>query len=138
MPDNSAFRGYRNDQIGIGNEGNTSQVNEPGLYFDPVSEKESEVFHNAAADALVRMGWVRVEFDDEGNRLPTTFGRRPEDSPEVLKLRAELAAAQKALEEKNATAATGKTDEEKAEAKAKREAAKLVKAEADKNKKGEK
>ena len=44
MPDNSAFRGYRNDQIGIGNEGNTSQVKEPGLYFDPVSEKESEVF----------------------------------------------------------------------------------------------
>lgn len=138
MPDNSVFKGYRNDQIGIGNEGNTSQVNEPGLYFDPVSEKESEVFHNAAADALVRMGWVRVMFDDEGNRLPTTFGRRPEDSPEVLKLRAELAAAQKALEEKNATAATVKTDEEKAEAKAKREAAKLAKAEADKNKEGEK
>jgi len=102
MADQSAFRGYRPDQIGVGNEGNTSQVNEPGLYFDPVSEKESEVFHTAAADALVRMGWVRVMFDDEGNRLPTTFGRRPEDSPEVLKLRAELAAAQKALEEKNA------------------------------------
>lgn len=138
MPDNSAFRGYRNDQIGIGNEGNTSQVNEPGLYFDPVSEKESEVFHNAAADALVRMGWVRVEFDDEGNRLPTTFGRRPEDSPEVLKLRAELAAAQKALEEKNATATDVDAEAKKAEAKAKRDAAKAAKAEADKNKEGEK
>lgn len=101
MPDISAFKGYRPDQIGVGNEGNTSIVNEPGLYFDPVSEKEEEVFMPAAADALVRMGWVRVEFDEEGNRLPTTFGRRPEDSPEVLKLRAELAAAKKELESKN-------------------------------------
>lgn len=126
MADQSAFRGYRPDQIGVGNEGNTSQVNEPGLYFDPVSEKESEVFHTAAADALVRMGWVRVMFDDEGNRLPTTFGRRPEDSPEVLKLRAELAAAQKALEEKNA-----------AEAKADK-AAKAAAKKADKTKEGEK
>lgn len=138
MADISAFKGYRADQIGVGNEGNTNKINEPGLYFDPQSEKESEVFHTAAADALVRMGWVRVEFDDEGNRLPTTFGRRPEDSPEVLKLRAELAAAQRELDEKNATAATGKSDEEKAAAKAKREAAKLAKAEADKNKEGEK
>lgn len=101
MADISAFKGYRADQIGVGNEGNTNLINEPGLYFDPQSEKELEVFHTAAADALVRMGWVRVEFDDEGNRLPTTFGRRPEDSPEVLKLRAELAAAQRELDEKN-------------------------------------
>lgn len=100
MPDISAFKGYRPDQIGVGNEGNSSTVNEPGLYFDPVSEKEEEVFMTAAADALVRMGWVRVEFDEDGNRLPTTFGRRPEDSPEVLKLRAELAAARKELETK--------------------------------------
>lgn len=101
MADVSAFKGYRPDQIGVGNEGNTSQVNEPGLYFDPQSEKELEVFHTAAADALVRMGWVRIMFDEEGNRLPTAFGRRPEDSPEVLKLRAELAAAQRELDEKN-------------------------------------
>ena len=101
MPDASAFKGYRPDQIGIGNEGNTSTINEPGLYFDPVSEKEETVFMTAAADALVRMGWVRVMFDDEGNRLPTTFGRRPEDSPEVLKLRAELAATQRELAAKN-------------------------------------
>lgn len=101
MPDISAFKGYRPDQIGVGNEGNSSTVNEPGLYFDPVSEKEEHVFMHAAADALVRMGWVRVEFDEDGNRLPTTFGRRPEDSPEVLKLRAELAAAKKELESKN-------------------------------------
>lgn len=100
MPEISAFKGYRADQIGVGNEGNTSTVNEPGLYFDPVSEKESEVFHYAAADALVRMGWVRVMFDEEGNRLPTTFGRRPEDSPEVLKLRAELEVARKELAKK--------------------------------------
>lgn len=111
MPDISAFKGYRPDQIGVGNEGNTSTVNEPGLYFDPVSEKEEEVFMPAAADALVRMGWVRVEFEDTGKvdkdgnpimkRLPTTFGRRPEDSPEVLKLRAELAAAQQELAERS-------------------------------------
>ena len=97
------FKGYRADQIGVGNEGNTSKVNEPGLYFDPESEKEIEVFHRAAADALVRMGWVKVEFDAEGNRLPTVMGRRPEDSPEVLKLRAQLAAAQKELEKKQAS-----------------------------------
>lgn len=108
--DTDKFKGYRPDQIGIGREGNTAHINEPGLYFDPVSEKESEVFHTSAADALVRMGWVRVMFKDTGKvdeegkpimeRLPTTFGRRPEDSPEVLKLRAELAKAQKELDEK--------------------------------------
>lgn len=120
----TAFRGYRDDQIGVGNEGNTATINMPGLYFDPQSEKELEVFHTAAADALVRMGWVKVNFepvlDKEGNpklekdgtpkmrRLPTTFGRRPEDSPEVLKLRAELAAAQEQLKEKEDKKEQGK------------------------------
>ncbi len=126
MPDVSAFKGYRPDQIGIGNEGNTSKVNEPGLYFDPQSEKEIEVFHTAAADAVVRMGWVKVEFDEDGNRLPTTFGRRPEDSPEVLKLRAELAAAQKELEarQKSDEKADKKTPANKAEGKLKKEKSK--------------
>jgi hypothetical protein len=107
VEENKVFKGFRDDQIGIGNEGNPSGVNEPGLYFDPESEKELTVSHNAAADALVRMGWVRVQFDAEGNRLATTFGRRPEDSPEVLKLRAELAAAQRELENKNSPKPVG-------------------------------
>ena len=114
MTDNKVFKGFRDDQIGIGNEGNPAGVNEPGLYFDPESEKELTVSHNAAADALVRMGWVRVQFDAEGNRLATTFGRRPEDSPEVLKLRAELAAAQKELEENKQSADDGEVNTKEA------------------------
>ena len=81
-----AFKGYRDDQIGVGNEGNTSKVNEPGTYFDPESEKEIEVTHPAAADALVRMGWVMIR-DEHGNKVENRFSRRPEDSPEVLRLR---------------------------------------------------
>lgn len=102
------FKGYRDDQIGIGNEGNTVKINEPGVYFDPESEKELEVFHNAAADALVRMGWVRVNFDENGKRLPTLAGRRPEDTPEIIELRAQLAAAQAQLKTKAAQKAKDK------------------------------
>lgn len=97
------FRGYRPDQIGVGNEGNTSQVNEPGVYWDPVSDKTEEVFFRAAADALVRMGWVQCEVErDEDGRVtkvikPNYGGRRPEDSDEVLELRRKLAEANAAL-----------------------------------------
>lgn len=98
-----AFRGYRDDQIGIGNEGNTANINYPGVYYDPASEKELEVFHTAAADALVRMGWVEVEFEQNpdgtrGERIgPKGLGRRPEDDAEVIALRQQLAEAQAAL-----------------------------------------
>ena len=96
MPDNSVFKGYRADQIGVGNEGNTSKVNQPGTYFDPESENETTVFHTAAADALVRMGWIMIK-DRDGNKVENRFSLRPEDTPEVLKLREQLEAAQAQL-----------------------------------------
>lgn len=100
MPNNSAFKGYRDDQIGVGNEGNSNQVNFPGTYYDPQSQKQSEVFHNAAADALVRMGWVMIK-DAQGNKVESQLSRRPEDTEEVLELRKKLAAAQAELKKVN-------------------------------------
>lgn len=108
MPNNSAFKGYRDDQIGVGNEGNSSQVNFPGTYWDPQSNKESEVFHNAAADALVRMGWVMIR-DADGNEVEDPrLSRRPEDTEEVLQLRQRLALAEAELKKVNKPKAPAK------------------------------
>lgn len=116
----SAFRGYRPDQIGIGKEGNTSKVNEPGVYWDPASDKFSEVFHPSGADALVRMGWVLcdVKRDEETGEItkiikPNYGGRRPEDSEEVLELRRKLAAAEKELSQVKESVADVKVKEPK-------------------------
>lgn len=46
--------------MAFGQEENTNAVNTGGRYKDPQSGKELEVVHNAGADALVRLGWVRV------------------------------------------------------------------------------
>lgn len=47
--------------MAFGQEQNTGKINEPGVYRDPESGKELEVSMEAAADALVRLGWVRQE-----------------------------------------------------------------------------
>ncbi len=55
--------------MAFGQEENTGNINLPGTYKDPQSGEELTVIHNAAADALVRMGWVR-QADPEGTEAP--------------------------------------------------------------------
>lgn len=43
------------------------EPNDPGTYKDPESGAESTVTMPAGADALVRMGWVRIA-DLQGNK----------------------------------------------------------------------
>lgn len=52
------------------NEQNTGQVNQPGTYRDPQSGAESTVSKDAGADALVRLGWVRVQEAAQPKKLP--------------------------------------------------------------------
>lgn len=47
--------------MAFGQEENAGNINRPGVYKDPQSGVESTVIHNAAADALARMGWIRQE-----------------------------------------------------------------------------
>jgi hypothetical protein len=55
--------------MAFGQEENTSEINLPGTYTTPDGTKELTVIHNAAADALVRMGWIR-KADAEGQDAP--------------------------------------------------------------------
>lgn len=71
--------------MAFGQEENTGSINLPGTYKDPQSGKEVSVIHNAAADALARMGWVR-QADPEGVEAPN-----PELTPAM--------AAEKAVKE---------------------------------------
>lgn len=55
--------------MAFGQEENTGNINLPGTYKDPQSGKELHVIHNAGADALARLGWVR-QADAEGVEAP--------------------------------------------------------------------
>lgn len=55
--------------MAFGQEENSGNISLPGTYKSPDGEKELHVVHNAAADALVRMGWVRQD-DAEGVEAP--------------------------------------------------------------------
>jgi hypothetical protein len=52
--------------MALAQENNTYDINLPGMYKDPESGKELEVTMYAGADALVRMGWVRVGDGEQG------------------------------------------------------------------------
>jgi hypothetical protein len=56
--------------MAFGQEENSDQINKPGVYKTPDGTKELTVIHNAAADALVRMGWVRQEVEGEQAQDP--------------------------------------------------------------------
>lgn len=45
-------------------EQNTGDINYPGTYQDPQSKAILTVTMEPGADALVRMGWVRIEDED--------------------------------------------------------------------------
>lgn len=45
-------------------EQNTGDINYPGTYQDPQSKAILTVTMEAGADALVRLGWVRIEDED--------------------------------------------------------------------------
>lgn len=53
--------------MALGQEQNTGEINYPGTYRDPRSGAELSVTMEAGADALARMGWVRLE-DAEPNQ----------------------------------------------------------------------
>ena len=46
--------------MALGEERNTYEENLPGRYKDPQSQAELTVTMHAGADALVRLGWVRI------------------------------------------------------------------------------
>lgn len=47
--------------MALGTEQNTNDINEPGFYKDPQSGEVLEVMHEAGADALVRLGWKKID-----------------------------------------------------------------------------
>lgn len=53
--------------MALGEERNSGEINYPGTYKDPASGAELTVTMEAGADALARLGWVRLE-DAEPNQ----------------------------------------------------------------------
>lgn len=61
--------------MALGQEQNSGEINYPGTYKDPASGAELTVTMEAGADALARLGWVRLE-DAEPNQTKV-----PEKTP---------------------------------------------------------
>lgn len=56
----------KNDNIpSAGNAGETGVGNVPGTYRDPLSGVRETALNEPQADALVRLGWIKTDKDDE-------------------------------------------------------------------------